>query len=111
MVDWDSLDCEVIGEAHNGKELYALVRENNPQIVVSDIKMPGMTGLDVVKQCREDGLETRFIFISGFQEFSYAQAALQYGAVDYLLKPVAANGASNTRRPPTPNGPSSMRPA
>ena len=89
LIDWSKFDCEGVAEATNGQDLFTFIEQKRPQIVISDIKMPKMTGLDVIKECKEREYETKFIFISGFQEFKYAQSAIQYGAVDYLLKPVA----------------------
>lgn len=90
MIHWEELDLELAGEATDGAELYRQIREKKPDIVISDIMMPEMTGLQVMHQVKEDGLESvKFIFISGYQEFAYAREALAGGAMDYLLKPVA----------------------
>ncbi|SDB15812.1 response regulator transcription factor [Eubacterium oxidoreducens] len=89
MIPWEKLDLTLVDEAENGNELLDKIMDKHPQIVISDIKMPGLTGLEVVKKVKEAGNgDVKFIFISGFQEFSYAQEALAQGAVDYLLKPV-----------------------
>ncbi len=91
MVPWEKLEIELVGEAQNGTDLLREILDKKPQVVISDIKMPGLTGLDVIRQVKEAGLDDiKFIFISGFQEFTYAKEALAYGAVDYLLKPVNA---------------------
>lgn len=90
LIDWNSLETEVVGTAEDGDELQEKIEQLDPDLVVSDIKMPGKTGLDIIKYYHEKGAKQKFIFISGFQEFSYAQTAVRYGAVDYLLKPVRA---------------------
>lgn len=90
LVDWNRINSEIAGEAENGKKLMELIEEVNPDIVISDIAMPQATGLDVIKEIREKNINAQVIFMSGYQEFSYARAAIQYGAVDYLLKPVSA---------------------
>ncbi|MCD8365396.1 MAG: response regulator [Clostridiales bacterium] len=89
LVDWESLGIEVVGEAYDGKQLKLCMEETDPDIVVTDIEMPVMSGVDVLRWDREREGKARFIFVSAYQEFSYAQEALKSGAVDYLLKPVS----------------------
>ena len=89
LVDWDALGVSVVGEACDGDELMTIINRESPDIVISDIMMPHKTGLEVIKETCAIGLNTKFIFISGYREFNYAQEALKNGAVDYLLKPVA----------------------
>ncbi len=88
LIDWEKLGIEIVGEAGDGQEALRLIEEKKPQLVVSDIAMPGLSGLEMLRQIRQQGLSTKVIFVSGYQEFSYAQDAVRYGAVDYLLKPV-----------------------
>lgn len=88
MIDWKRLNAEVVGEAENGEELLKLIETAKPDIIVSDIAMPNKTGLDVIRTVSEKELNIKIIFLTGFQEFSYAKSAITYGAVDYLLKPV-----------------------
>lgn len=88
LIDWKKLGIQILGEAGNGQEAFRLIEEKKPQLVVSDISMPGLSGLEMLRKIREQGLQTKVIFVSGYQEFSYAQEAVRYGAVDYLLKPV-----------------------
>lgn len=92
LVDWKARDFEIIAEASDGMELWSLVQKYQPEIVVSDIAMPNMTGLDFMKKLNQSELKTKVIFISGYQKFSYAQEAIGLGAVDYLLKPVQKEG-------------------
>lgn len=88
LVDWSSLGIEIIEVYTDGKEVLDGIIRLKPELALLDINMSGMTGVDILKECHMLGLETQVIFISGFQDFEYARAALQYGAVDYLLKPV-----------------------
>ena len=88
LIDWKKLGIEIAGEAVNGKEALELIQKIKPDLAVSDISMPELNGLDMLKKINELGLATKVIFISGYQEFSYAKKAVKYGAVDYLLKPV-----------------------
>lgn len=89
LIDWDSLDISIVGEAQNGAEGLKLIEELTPDIAVSDIAMPGLTGIDMLREIHERNLHVKTIFLSGYQEFSYAREAVRYGAVDYLLKPVS----------------------
>ncbi|MBP1961543.1 response regulator transcription factor [Paenibacillus aceris] len=91
IVDWKSVDTELIGTARNGIEAYAFVCEHEPDIVISDIRMPGMDGLQLVAKVKESHPQTRFIMLSGFDEFEYAQIAMQHGVKHYLLKPCNEN--------------------
>lgn len=84
--DWHSYGVEVIGEATNGQEGYDLALKLNPDIIITDIKMPKKSGLEMIKELSEK-TNIAFIVISAFNEFEYAKEALKLGAVDYLLKP------------------------
>ena len=86
-VDWSSVDCVVVGEAENGQEGLALIREKQPDLIVTDIKMPVMDGLEMLRTLRDEGSTARVIFLTAYSDFAYAQSALKLGAADYLLKP------------------------
>lgn len=88
LIDWKSLEVELVGEARDGQRLKEVIEETKPDIVIADIMMPHMTGLEVIRWYYETHSHAKFIFISGYEEFSYAKEALKNGAVDYLLKPV-----------------------
>lgn len=88
LIDWDSLGVEIIGDAGDGQQLRQVIEESDPDLVITDIMMPRMTGLEILSWYQVSYTRAKFIFISGYQEFSYAREALQNGAVDYLLKPV-----------------------
>lgn len=86
-VDWASVDCVVVGDAANGEEGLEAIRRHQPDLVVTDIKMPRMDGIEMVRQLRAEGSHVRVIILTAYSDFSYAQSALKLGAVDYLLKP------------------------
>lgn len=88
LIDWERLGVEIVGEARDGEEALELIQKKAPQLVVSDIAMPGLSGLEMLRQISSQRLDTKVIFVSGYQEFAYAKDAVRYGAVDYLLKPV-----------------------
>lgn len=77
----------IVGSASDGCETYEKIHSLSPDIVLIDIEMPGMTGIDVIRKIREDGLPVVFIIISSYNDFTYAQTALRLGVEDYLLKP------------------------
>lgn len=86
-VDWAGVDCAVVGEAADGMEGLEVIRESQPDLVVTDIKMPRLDGIEMVRQLREEGNRAHVIILTAYSDFSYAQAALKLGAVDFLLKP------------------------
>ncbi|WP_339233750.1 response regulator [Paenibacillus sp. FSL R5-0517] len=88
LINWSSLGMEIIGQASEGNELMRMLEQNHPDLIISDIKMPNMTGIDIIKTIKENALPVKVIFISAYQEFSYARDAVSYGALDYLLKPI-----------------------
>lgn len=84
---WVGLGCQVVGEAGNAVAAVALARSVKPDIVITDIRMPEMSGLDMIAAIRES-LDCEFIIISGYDEFDYARTALKLGVKGYLVKPV-----------------------
>jgi len=86
IFDWIKHDCVVIGEASNGVEALAFIAQNRPDIILTDIKMPIMDGLQLLDALQNEPIET--IIISGYAEFEYAKKAIQYGVAEYLLKPI-----------------------
>lgn len=87
-IPWEELGMSVIGTAKDGAEAWELVQAYNPSIAITDIRMPYMTGLELIKQCRDHKLPTQFIILSGYDDFAYAQTAIRYGARAYVLKPL-----------------------
>lgn len=87
-IPWDELNLEIAGEARNGEEALRLVRELSPHMIISDIRMPGLDGISLMKEVMAENPKRLFIFISGYGEFEYAREALREGAFDYLLKPI-----------------------
>ena len=81
-------NATVIGEAHNGLELLDKIAELHPNTVITDISMPGMTGLELIEEAQKSYPGINFIVMSGFTDFEYVQSALRFGVWDYLLKPL-----------------------
>ncbi len=87
MLDWASLNIEICATAHNGKQALALIEEHQPEIVITDIKMPLMSGLELAAACHEAGEELPvFIILTSFEEFELAREAMRSGAMEYLIK-------------------------
>lgn len=87
-VDWDRLGLCVTGTAENGAQALAKLEQSPADIVITDIRMPGMTGLELCQEIRRRHPATQLIVISGYADFAYAQRAIKYGVVGYCLKPV-----------------------
>ena len=79
-------DIEVVGEAANGREALDLVRRQRPDVVVLDVEMPEMTGVEVARAIRDEGLEARVLVLSGYDDAEYVGALLDAGAAGYLTK-------------------------
>lgn len=88
LIDWESLGFELLGYVCDGYEGYQKICRERPEIVITDIRMPTMTGLEIIAKVREEEIPCHFIVISGYQQFEYAKTALQYQVDDYLLKPI-----------------------
>ena len=86
-VDWAALDCVVVGEAANGLEALDAVERLDPSLVITDLKMPQMDGIEMLRQLRQRGNNVYVIILTAYDSFTYAQSALRLGAVDFLLKP------------------------
>lgn len=86
-VDWASLDCLVVGEASDGAEGLEAVDRCHPDLIITDIRMPKMDGIQMLTALRERGCRAYVILLTAYSDFAYARSALQLGAEDYLLKP------------------------
>lgn len=84
---WEQNQCEVVGSAANGIEGEKLILEKRPNIVITDIRLPGKSGLEMIEAVKNK-VNAKFIIISGYSEFEYAKKALSLNVTDYLVKPV-----------------------
>ena len=87
-VDWDLLDVEIVGEYENGKQALAAVERDKPDLIISDVRMPVMDGLELAAKLAEQNYDGAIIFYSGYSDFEYVRQALVYGVSGYVLKPV-----------------------
>lgn len=81
----------ITGRATDGKTAYEMVSRTRPDILFTDIRMPLMTGLDLLSRLKEEGVEVYSVIISGFKDFEYAREAMKLGVDEYLLKPISAD--------------------
>lgn len=86
--NWHKYGFEITGQFTSVHKAIAYIREESPDLVFTDIRMPEISGLDLMKKTKDMGLDVDFVVVSGFAEFAYAQEALRYGALDYCLKPL-----------------------
>src|SRR3989339_2114332 len=85
-IAWDKLDAEVVGLAKNGQEALVAIQTHNPDILLTDIQMAGGDGLELIKAANRTNPDIKIIIISGYNNFSYAQQAIQLGVKEYILK-------------------------
>ena len=88
LVKWDEMGMQVAGMAHNGIEACEIVRKVSPDILITDIRMPGCSGLELIEKVKNSCPELEIIVISGYAHFEYAQQAIRFGVGHYLLKPI-----------------------
>ena len=88
LVNWDELDMQLVGVANNGIDALRMVNEEKPDILITDICMPGCDGIEIIRQAREQKISMEVLIISGYADFAYAQSAIHYGVSEYLLKPI-----------------------
>ncbi|MEI7025715.1 response regulator [Paenibacillus sp. y28] len=90
-IPWGEHGIRIVGTAYNGEEGLQMIRSVKPDIVLTDIRMPKVDGLDMMRLMQAESPKTKVIFMSGYTEFNYAQQAIRLGAFDYILKPFTPN--------------------
>ncbi len=93
-IDWEAAGFFLIGEAENGVEALEQVERLKPDLILTDIKMPLMTGLELAARVRQIRPMTQVMILSGYDSFEYAQAAIQHNIIRYLLKPISSTELS-----------------
>ena len=77
MINWEDYNISIVGTASNGAAAYELIREHSPEIVITDIKMPVMSGLELARKCREEGRKLPlFIILTSYEEFNFVKEAI-----------------------------------
>ncbi|MCD2345520.1 response regulator transcription factor [Clostridium guangxiense] len=94
-IDWQGFGIQIVGEASNGTKGLTLAEELKPDIILTDVKMPIMNGLEFMQKLKEKDLNPKIIILSGYEDFNYVRTAMHNGAVAYLLKPIDNNQLTN----------------
>lgn len=89
FIQWDSLHCQIVCQAEDGIEAVEQLKSASPDIIITDIKMPGMDGIELTKHIYEHYPDIKVIMLTGHADFSYAQSAIKYGVADFVLKPTS----------------------
>ncbi len=88
IIDWEELGFTICGEAGNGEDALKGILRLNPSLVLIDMRMPKLYGLEVIEQAKEQGFTGTFVILSGYSDFKYAQTAMKFGVKYYLTKPM-----------------------
>ncbi len=88
LIDWGEEGFIICGEATDGIKAWERICRLNPDLILADIQMPGMTGIELIEKIRQEKMTTEVVFVSGYSDFEYARAGLRLGCAEYLLKPV-----------------------
>lgn len=98
LINKVDLGCRVIGEAENGYEGLKMIRDLEPDIVITDIRMPKMDGLEMIEKVQAMGMECVYVILSGYADFEYARQGLRLGVKEYLLKPATISDVKDLLR-------------
>jgi len=96
LINWEELGLELAFVENDGESALELIIDERPDIVISDVRMPSMDGMEMLESMRKKKIKSRFIIISGYPDFDYAQKAIKHGAFAYLLKPVEKEKLNDT---------------
>ena len=88
LIQWEQLGLTLAGTFYGGDEVLSYLEHNTADILLCDIEMPGVNGLELMRELAVKAPELKVILVSGFRNFEYVRTALQYGACNYLLKPI-----------------------
>lgn len=86
IMDWGKYGFEVVGDVQNGRKALEFLKDNEVDIVFTDIDMPEIDGIELMKMCKKEYPEVKFVVFSMYEDFRYAQSALRLGALDYISK-------------------------
>ena len=90
-IDWKKEGFEFVGEASDGELAYPLIQDSKPDILITDIRMPFMDGLELSRRVKQEMPDIKIIVLSGYDEFEYAREGIRIGISEYLLKPIDGN--------------------
>ena len=90
-INWEQEGYEFVGEASDGELALPMILKEKPDILITDIRMPFMDGLELSRLVKKELPDTNIIILSGYDEFEYAKEAIKIGVEEYLLKPISSN--------------------
>lgn len=96
IINWEEHGLEIAGSACDGDQALEILEQTNINIVITDIKMPNMSGLELIKRIKQKGMNQKCIILSGYDDFQYVKEAVKLGIENYLLKPVNEDELSST---------------
>ncbi len=88
LLDWEAEGFRFCEDGKDGRDGLKKLLEHRPDLALVDIKMPGLSGIDLIREAREEGFEGDFIILTGYAEFEFAKSAIRLGVKEYLLKPI-----------------------
>lgn len=88
LIDWEQEGFYICAEGRDGRDGLEKLMEIQPDVVLVDIKMPGLSGIELIQEARNRGFEGYFVILTGYSEFEFAQSAIRLGVKEYLLKPI-----------------------
>ena len=97
-VDWEEEGFEIVAEASNGKEALEILKKMDVDLIITDMRMPIMDGVELAKRCHQEFPRVKVIVLSGYSDFDYVKNSMKQGVRDYLLKPVAPDEIVETLR-------------
>jgi two-component system, response regulator YesN len=97
-VDWEEEGFQIIAEASNGKEALEILQTMDVDLMITDMRMPIMDGVELAKRCHQEYPEVKVVVLSGYSDFEYVRSSLKQGVKDYLLKPVAPDELTEALR-------------
>ena len=92
MIPWQDYGFQMVGSASNGLDALQMVEQHEPDLLITDIQMPFISGIELARQVREIRPATNIAFLSGYDDFEYAKQAIQYNIISYMLKPLTIEG-------------------
>lgn len=95
ILHWEEYGFEIVGSSSNGEDGFNNIINKDIDLIITDIMMPKMTGLELISKLKKEKYNTNFLVLSAFQEFKYAKEAISMGAENYLLKPINTEELSN----------------
>lgn len=98
MIPWQELGFRLVGSAGNGLDALQLVEKHEPDLLLTDIRMPFISGIELARQVRDVRPATHIAFLSGYDDFEYAKQAIRYNIISYMLKPLTVKGLGEELR-------------